>query len=122
MKINVVLTGRYKDRPEVTKFFKFHERQTKRILEKLSKKFRVRLPRSIILRPIQAQNGYYPYWGRAQLNEVFGRGWEILLCYETCQEREDYGRNVIEHECAHVIDYLMHGNVTHSERFRKVKG
>ncbi|RJR14595.1 MAG: hypothetical protein C4581_13580 [Nitrospiraceae bacterium] len=119
MGINIIIKGRYKDNPEVAVLFKYYKSRMKSMLEKMARPFRVKLPKSIILRPMYVREGYYPYHGRIQWCPE--KGWEILMNIETCAEEDDRGLSILRHECVHLIEYLTEGSAGHGNRFRKIE-
>ena len=119
MKIYVEIGGRYKDNPKVERLFEKYEKRLQKTMKSLSQKYKCKLPKDIILRPMYVKGDYYPFHGRAQYDRW--TGWEILMNVETCYEMYDKGlRSVLDHEAAHVIDCLVQGQMSHGKGFKKV--
>jgi len=119
MKIYVEIGGRYKDNLKVERLFEKYEKRLQKTMAGLARKYKCKLPKSIILRPMYVKGDYYPFHGRAQYDRY--NGWQILMCVETCSEMHDKGmRSVLDHEAAHMIDCRLNGCMSHGEGFKEV--
>lgn len=119
MKVIISIAGRYRGDKAVEQLFAKYAKKLKQDMERLSKDHKFKLPGKITLRPMYVKGGYYPYHGRAQW--CYEKGWEILLNLETCRKAKDEGMDTLAHECAHIADYILHGRISHGDKFKKLQ-
>lgn len=92
-----------------------YEERIREVLPALARSMRFKLPPYIRLRPLYVKNGksYMNGWARWSNWE----GYSIVMCVESCNQMEDYGIWVAEHEAAHIACIIKHSDWTHGRTF-----
>lgn len=117
MKIIVKCGGRWKDDKEAEKFLNYHAGYMDNLLSVLAEKLKFKLPSKIVLRPL-----YYKEFAMmaGRLNYIPGKGYSIALHIEACRRMWKKGKSVVDHECAHLANALLHKDWGHGEKFKKI--
>jgi len=119
MKIIINCGGRYKDDKRAHKLLNGYAKYAQEKLLALAGKFHLKLPKDIVLRPLY----YRGYFGQSagRLNYDPGKGYSIALQLDLCKKRVSRGREIIDHECAHLADVLLNKNWEHNESFKRTR-
>lgn len=117
MQVIIKIGGRWKDDRRAYKLFRLHTKRVKTTMKRLSKTFRFRPPKQIILRPLYYKGNLGACYGRA-IYDPFS-GYSIAINITACQNMLDKGLWVVDHECAHIAANIKHKDFGHGERFQR---
>ena len=119
MIIEIQINGRYKAQKEkLLPIFNIYLKRIKKTAKILAKIYTVKLPGTLILRPLYTKNGNNDYYGRLLHDNC--TGYQIAINLSLCPKLRDKGLEILDHECAHIIADLIKKDLGHGKMFWEI--
>lgn len=119
MIIGIQINGRYRTQKEkLLPIFNTYSKRIKKTTKILARIYKIKLPGTLILRPLYTKNGNNEYYGRLIHDNC--TGYQIAINLGLCLKLRDKGIEILDHECAHIIADLIERDLGHGKMFKEI--